>query len=109
MRRPGRSLTAAARTIYLLTNWSSHKSNYDNSYTYLTGHKFDSNQKHYQDDFDPFTSMPAAKCLAGWMNYYANVYMPNMSCLNVSDKVINELIDQETEQSMSIVWTFSRQ
>ena len=73
-----------------------------------SGHKFDSNQKHYQDDFDPFTSMPAAKCLAGWMNYYANVYMPNMSCLNVSDKVINKLIDHMVPISLADFYTDGR-
>ena len=58
-----------------------------------SGH-FLSNQKHYQDDNDPFTSMPAAKCLAGWTNYYAEVHMPNLSCLGVPEAVINSLIDR---------------
>ncbi len=58
-----------------------------------SGHKlFDTNQKHYTDEMDPFTGMPAAKCLAGWTNYFGDVSLPQLSCLGVSEEVINKLI-----------------
>lgn len=59
-----------------------------------SGHKlFDTNQKHYTDEMDPFTGMPAAKCLAGWTNYFGDVSLPQLSCVEVSEEVINKLID----------------
>ncbi len=59
-----------------------------------SGHAIDSNQKHYQDNNDVSTSIAAAKCLAGWTDYYAPVSLPNLSCLGVSKEVINKLVDK---------------
>jgi hypothetical protein len=38
--------------------------------------------------------MPVAKCLAGWTDFYAQVHLPNIYCLNVEMSVIDNLIDQ---------------
>ena len=59
-----------------------------------SGHVIDSNQKHYMDNDNESVSIAAAKCLAGWEDHYAPVYMPNLSCLEVPMEVINKLIDK---------------
>ena len=59
-----------------------------------SGHVIDSNQKHYMDNDDVSVSITAAKCLAGWNDYYAPVSMPNLSCLEVSMEVINKLVNK---------------
>lgn len=44
--------------------------------------------------------MPAAMCLAGWRDHHAKVYLPNLSCLKVTNGVINNLIDHLVANSL---------
>lgn len=57
-----------------------------------SGHKIGTNQDNYYDRDDIQSSLAAAKCLAGWTDYYGDVTMPTLRCLDLADSIINQLI-----------------
>lgn len=57
-----------------------------------SGHAIPSNQAKYVDAEDVVTSLPAAKCLAGWTDYNADVHFPDIYATGASSATIEKLI-----------------
>jgi hypothetical protein len=90
--------------------WASHA---------RSGHSLPTNQERYWDRDDIYSSLTAAKCLAGWSDFYAQVLLSllvsslkfnfishafgtfsgvtsNLRCLDVSDALIDKLISSSS-------------
>ena len=93
-----KKVTAKSLRIAGTTTMSAGNVDYYSSHA-RSGH-VPTNQRYYIDNSDILSSMPAAMCLAGWRDYHAKVYLPNLACLKMPNEVINNLIDHLVANSL---------
>ena len=58
-----------------------------------SGHAIGTKQDNYYDFSDITTSLPAAKCLAGWKDVYGSVCLPTFSSTGAAQHTIDRLLD----------------
>ena len=59
-----------------------------------SGHDIGTKQENYYDASDIATSLPAAKCLAGWTDFYGRVFLPTFASTGASQATIDQLLSQ---------------